>query len=300
VCFVKARLIYKTIIKFVVIYASIIWHASHDRSDSVVDTTTKFIKMQQQCLKMINDNFKAISTQILEVEIYVKFIQLHLTHLQIKFRQRMKKKQHDAFIFNFCNKIKSRLTTQRDKRKQRIVKTSNEKKQKWSAKLAKKMRKKNKMNEKSIEKTGHKFFRVKWQQTWNAYQTKNRRRVCETLTDDTSRKKLKLHKILTKSESALVTHMRTRRIKLADYLFFRRVFIVLSSDCFCDYSRQTLKHVLFFCRNRATNKQRMFSVDETTNLRKLLNIEKKLKTSINWLMKINLLIQFSLIKKCLK
>jgi hypothetical protein len=162
------------------------------------------------------------------------------------------------------------------------------------------MRKKNKMNEESIEKTWHKFFRVKWEQTWNAYQTKDRRRVCETLTDDISSKRLKLHKILTKSESAFVTHMRTKRIEFVDYLFFRRVFIVLSFDCFCDYSRQTLKHVLLFCMNRATNRQRMFRVDETTNLRKLLNIEKKLKTSINWLMKINLLTQFSLIRECLK
>ncbi len=299
-CFVKTRLIYKTIIKFAVIYASIIWHALHDRSNSVVDTTTKLIKMQQQCLKIISDNFKTMSTQILEIEIYVKLIQLHLTHLQIKFRQRMKKKQHDAFIFNFCNRIKNRLTTQRDRRRRRAVETSNERKQKWSTKLTKKMRKKNKMNEKSIEKTWHKFFRIKWQQTWNAYQTKDRRRVCETLTNDISSKRLKLHRVLTKSESAFVTHMRTRRIELADYLFFRRVFIVLSSDCFCDYSRQTLKHVLLFCMNRATNKQRMFKVDETTNLRKLLNIEKRLKTSINWLMKINLLTQFFLTKKCLK
>jgi hypothetical protein len=287
-CFVKTRLIYKMIIKFIVIYALIIWHASHDRSNNVVDTMTKFIKMQQQCLKMINDNFKTMSTQILEIEIYVKLIQLHLTHLQIKFWQRMKKKQHDVFIFNFCNKIKSRLTTQRDKRRRRVVKTSNEKKQKWSAKLAKKIRKKNKMNEESIEKTWHKFFQVKWQQTWNAYQTKNRRRVCETLTDDISSKRLKLHKILTKSESAFVTHMRTRRIELADYLFFRCVFTMLSSDCFCDYSRQTLKHVLLFCINKATNRHCMFKIDETTNLRKLLNIEKRFKTSINWLMKINL------------
>ncbi len=169
----------------------------------------------------------------------------------------------------------------RDKRKRWIVKTSNEKKQKWSAKLTKKMRKKNKMNEESIEKTWHKFFRIKWQQTWNAYQTKTRRRVCETLTNDISSKKLKLHKILTKSKSAFVTHMRTRRIELVNYLFFRRVFIVLSFDCFCDYSRQTFKHMLLFCMNKATNKQSMFKIDETTNLRKLLNIEKRLKTSIN-------------------
>jgi hypothetical protein len=73
-CFVKTRLIYKTIIKSAVIYASIFWHASHDCSNNVVNTTTKFIKMQQQCLKMINDNFKTMSTQILEIEIFVKFI----------------------------------------------------------------------------------------------------------------------------------------------------------------------------------------------------------------------------------
>jgi hypothetical protein len=100
--------------------------------------------MQQQCLRIISDSFKAMSTQILEVEIYVKLIQLHLTHLQIKFRQRMKKKQHDVFISSFCNKIKNNLTTQRDKRRRWVVKTSNEKKQKWSAKLAKKMRKRTK------------------------------------------------------------------------------------------------------------------------------------------------------------
>jgi hypothetical protein len=45
-CFVRARLIYKTIIKSVVTYASIFWHASHDCSNNVVDTTTKLVKMQ--------------------------------------------------------------------------------------------------------------------------------------------------------------------------------------------------------------------------------------------------------------
>jgi hypothetical protein len=139
---IKTRLIYKTIIKFVVFYVSIFEHASHDRSNNVVNTTTKFIKMQQQCLKMINDNFKTMSTQIFKIEIYVKFIQMYLTHLQIKFRQRMKKKQHDAFIFNFCNTIKNCLTTQRDKRKRRVIKTSNEKKTKIISKISEKNTKK--------------------------------------------------------------------------------------------------------------------------------------------------------------
>ncbi len=70
-----------------------------------------------------------MSTQILEIEIYVKLIQLHLAHLQIKFRQRMKNKQHDALISNFCNRIKSRVATSRDKRRRRVVKTLSERKQ---------------------------------------------------------------------------------------------------------------------------------------------------------------------------
>jgi hypothetical protein len=31
--------------------------------------------------------------------------------------------------------------------------------------------------------------------------------------------------------------MRTRRIELTDYFFFRRVFIVLTSNCLCEHSR---------------------------------------------------------------
>jgi hypothetical protein len=173
-----------------------------------------------------------MSTQILEIEIFVKFFQLHLTHLQIRFWQRMKKKQHDVFIFNLCSKIKNRLANQRDKRKRRIAKTSSEKKRKWSTKLVKKMRKKNKMNEMSIKKTWRKFFRIKSQQTRNAYQTKIWCRVCKTLTKNILNKKLKLHKVLIKSKNAFVMHMRTRRIELADYLFFQRVSIVLLFDCF--------------------------------------------------------------------
>ncbi len=172
--------------------------------------------------------------------------------MQIKFRRRIKKKQHDVFIFYFRNKIKSRLTIQRDKRRRRIAKMSSEKKQKRSTKLVKKNAKKE-QNERNVsKKTWHKLFRVEWQQTWNVYQIKNQRRVCETLTKNISSKKLKLHKALIKSKNAFVTHMRTRRIELADYLFFRRVSIVLSFDCFCDYSCQTFKHVLLFVASSGT------------------------------------------------
>jgi tubulin alpha len=110
---------------------------------------------------------------------------------------------------------------------------------------------------------------------------------------------MKLHKDLIKSKNSLATHMRTKRIELTDYLFFRRVFIVLTSDCLCEHSKQTLRHILLFCRDWSENRQRMLRDDETTNMSRLLSISKNLKISITWLMKINLLTQFSLTREYL-
>jgi hypothetical protein len=110
---------------------------------------------------------------------------------------------------------------------------------------------------------------------------------------------MKLHKNLIKSKNSFAIHMKTKRIELIDYFFFRRVFIVLTSDCFCEHSRQTLRHILLFCKDWSKSRQRMLRDDETTNMSKLFNISKDLKISIIWLMKINLLTQFSLIKEYL-
>jgi hypothetical protein len=66
---------------------------------------------------------------------------------------------------------------------------------------------------------------------------------------------MKLHKDLIKSKNSFAIHMRTKRIKLTDYFFFRRVFIVLTSNCLCEHSRQTLRHILFFCRDWSESHQ---------------------------------------------
>jgi hypothetical protein len=144
-----------------------------------------------------------------------------------------------------------------------------------------------------------KLFLRKWKNMWSAYQTKNRRRVCETLLKDITSKRMKLHKDLSKSKSSFAIHMRTKRIELADYFFFRRVLIVLTSDCLCEHSRQTLRHILLFCREWSESRQRMLRDDETTDMSRLLNTAKNLKASIIWLMRINLLTQFSLTREYL-
>jgi hypothetical protein len=110
---------------------------------------------------------------------------------------------------------------------------------------------------------------------------------------------MKLHKDLIKSKSFFATHMRTRRIELTDYFFFSSCIHRVNIELSREHSRQTLRHILFYCRDWSKNRQRMLRDDETTNMSKLLNIAKSLKVSIIWLMKINLLTQFSLTKKYL-
>jgi uncharacterized membrane protein len=63
-----------TIIRLIIIYDFIIWYASHEHSNSVVVATKKLIKLQQQSLRLINDNFKTISMRILEIKTHVQLI----------------------------------------------------------------------------------------------------------------------------------------------------------------------------------------------------------------------------------
>ncbi len=123
-CFSRVKLIYSVVVRSTIIYDSIVWQASHERSNSVVAATKKFIKLQQQNLRQISDNFKAVSMQILEAKTHVQLIQLHMTRLQISFKQRMKKHKHDTLIKRFCEQIKHRLFKARERRRRYIDETS--------------------------------------------------------------------------------------------------------------------------------------------------------------------------------
>jgi hypothetical protein len=237
--------------------------------------------------------------QILETKTYVQLIQLYMTRLQIFFKQRMKKHKHDVLIENFCRQIKHRLFETRNRQRRKIEKTSITRKIRWAQTMHDKLSANEKKNVVFSNKVFIKLFLKKWKNMWSAYQTKNRRKVCETLMKNITSKKIKLHKSLIKFESFLAIHMKTRRIKLIDYFFFRQIFTMFTSNCFCEHSRQTLRHIVLFCRDWLKNCQRMLRDDETMNMSRFLNIEKNLKVSIIWLMKIKLLIQFSLIKEYL-
>ncbi len=299
-CFKKTRHVYSVVVRFVITYDSSTWHASHDRSDTTLFLTNKLINLQKQSLRTINETFRATSREILNVETQMQLIELHLAYLQTKIRMRLHEDSHNVLIIKHCDKIKRKLIQARERRRRQIDITSKERKRAWFAKFCAEnentMQNDNSMTNKSLKKTLY----DRWKRFWSEYQTKNKRRNCVALTSQIFKKRLKLHDNLFKIESSLVTQMRTNRIELAKYLFHRRVFIIVTSACFCDWLRQTLKHVMLFYLNHSRTRESMLLVAETQNLRRLLNINKRVRMMTRWLMKTNILAQFSLAIECLE
>jgi hypothetical protein len=68
VCFKNIKHVYNVVVRFVITYDSNMWHASHDRSNSILSLTNKLIDIQKQNFRTINEEFRATSRKILNVE----------------------------------------------------------------------------------------------------------------------------------------------------------------------------------------------------------------------------------------
>jgi hypothetical protein len=145
-----------------------------------------------------------------------------------------------------------------------------------------------------------KMLHKKWENVWNEYRASSERRVCVTLSSRCFKKRLKLHENMIKAESSLVTQMRIDRIDFAKYLFHHRVFIVSTSVCSCNWSKQFLKHIVLFCSTYRKTRESMLRVVETHDFDQLFEKLKVLRIVTRWLMRTDLFLQFSLAVECLE
>jgi hypothetical protein len=118
-----------------------------------------------------------------------------------------------------------------------------------------------------------------------------------TQTNIINRQYLKMHQSLRKIESSLITQIKSKKIDLASFLFYRRVLDVFSSIYFCDWHQQTIKHVIMFYKqfDRETLKRELNIYD----YRIITSSSRTLKILVAWFMQLNLLSQFSLTKNIL-
>ncbi len=109
-----------------------------------------------------------------------------------------------------------------------------------------------------------------------------------------------MHEKLIKFESSLTTQIRTKRIKLTDYLFNKRMSKIVSFACFCDWIKRNVKYIVLHYFDYTQNRNNMLKKKDTTNFWRLMIIIKKIKMMINWFMKTDFLIHFSLRTKLIK
>ena len=60
-------------------------------------------------------------------------------------------------------------------------------------------------------------------------------------------KMIQLHQNFVKAKSVLATQIRIENVKLANFLYNRRVSKINSSTCLCDHQKQTMKHIIVSC-----------------------------------------------------
>jgi len=106
------------------------------------------------------------------------------------------------------------------------------------------------------------------------------------------KKTIKMRDDLQKVESTLATHIRIERIGLNAYLHFRNVSSANSLRCDCEWSHQTVKHILMHCSNWTHLRSSMLRDVDDTDYRIIVSTTKSLKAAAKMMMKTKLLKQF--------
>lgn len=199
-----------------------------------------------------------------------------------------------------CKQVRKRLAPKRGRKTAR-VETPAEAKEGWALRALKLtsweevQREKGGRDLPKLRKMARSWWGNSWNIVWNEYQSsiaegKRSPAQCGDLWVD----RLVLHEGLRKAESSALTQMRTDKIGLADFLYKCRVPDVTSASCQCGWRRQTVKHVFMCCPLFQERRQPLIEAAGTNELFTMLTTQKGAKAAAPWLLKTQLLGQFSL------
>ena len=108
---------------------------------------------------------------------------------------------------------------------------------------------------------------------WKKYRGEGRGLGHPALDESKKGQLLKIHKVLKKAESSLLTQIRTGRIGLNSFHNKRKVPGFDSPLCACGTAEQTVQHVLD-CDFLNTNRNELLRAEGSTNLKVLLRTKK--------------------------
>ena len=120
------------------------------------------------------------------------------------------------------------------------------------------------------------------------------RRPHKTLSPAPSQAIRRLHAGLRKTESAILTQLRTGKIDFNKFLFDPGVPTVLKPQCACEQSTMTVFHVLLSCTLWTEKRQQELRPLQTTALRRILRTPAGRRPAVRFILQTGLLAQFGL------
>jgi hypothetical protein len=309
--FRKTRMLYIFVVRLALIYDVFVWHMLKNKKSKMIN---KLAVIQNRCLRSIFESFRIISISILKVKTHVAFIDLHLNQLQTQIRYRMRIASMSNIIRKKCKSITSKLSNDYDRsRMHRLI--SSELKHEWviqqlidkqtssiavrlafwanSVRLDHDAIRFNNQRKRKM----YRFHMKHWKKRWIEYAFFVLASI-STQIDFVDKKRFKLHDQLKKIESFLTIRIRIEKIDFASFLHRRKILDVKSIFCWCDWSNQTIKHVIMFC-SLMNDRNQLFKDVDINDYHVMTHSSKKLKTIVKWLMQHDLLQQFSLITEFL-
>ena len=295
----KARQIYTAVVRPAMTYAAPIWHRSERKKGSAKKKKTGTLaKIQKSCLRTVTGAYKATSTAELEAEVYVIPIDIQLDIITLKAQKRGGSRSHTE---KAREKVKRLCKGKRGKAKT-LPLTPAQRREQWAKEIEDDVRTIDAQQPQNLSRK-----KEDWAAAWGARQWQERWKEKIRLQEESifhpirqgliSRKRLRIYDGLQKAEASLAIQMRTGKIGLAQFLYMRKVPGWESANCFCGGFQQTVKHILIFYPEFRSGRQDLWIQAGSRSYDEMLTTTRGVRAAARWLMKTNLLGQFSLAKQ---
>ena len=273
-----------------------VWY-QRDKEEKLLSTEWRLETFQNQALRHVINVFRKVNIETLKVEIYTFSLHVHLNKLQNQvtlrswINDRTQKTRWACKIIHAhlikTNRFISRFLIFK---KMMFLNASIHEEAKIQSRRE---RLDLLMMTQTSERAIAQFHKSQWNLQWKNYK--------KCIADINAffaqrfhlfKKSVKMRDNLQKIESILATYIRIKRIKLKIYLHLRNMSSANSFRCNCEWSHQTVKHILMHCLNWIHLRLNMLQDVDFTNYQVIVSITKNLKTTARMMMKTKLLKQF--------
>lgn len=241
---------------------------------------------QNRNLRTVAGAYKSTPIPVLEAEVEVPPIRLHLDHLLM----RSLAKPSLSIVEKGCKEIQRRLKGTRGRPKEPAA-TPQEAKKVWMKEQlqnegpgrssARTTAGTDIQDPEEARKKAKKWLRDQWEREWDRYRTETPTKSA-TAHKESLGNRLQLHQGLQKAESSILTQLRTGHIGLNAYLHRRKVPGIESPACGCGWRYQDVKHILLFCPNTAYDRSKLLPPGAVRDLDALLSKPEHRSRTAKW------------------